>query len=456
MKRFLKYAALIVTVLMVSSSAWAYDYDHHITVAPNNKGDALVFPWFQTVDGGWGTKLTIINTDEVNSVVAKLVVRSFQNSEELLDFLIYLSPADVWTGKVYIDANKKVVFWSDDDSVVVDVETAIPVFASPATPMVKEIFQPTCVTDSNTWGYIDVVLAAFGPIENSAGITGPGVSKEDIFIEYGKLGAQLESYLYYPCYTDSGENVLAGYMEFGNPVYALSTSLRATTFKNYRNSGFLAPGAKSVFGQYACNSLTEIEAALAKNYFAMPYISGNDTSYHVFTFPTKQTIFSGYSEDLELKYDCKELKGAKGPFFLEMKDEYTYAHVTDLFNMCVPYSARTFDLKENYKAPIFSGGPGAAFCSEVNYRIPVTYPEGWARYNFDSKWFTHGYTQSDDPLGYYGVPVIGTYVYLGSKGLSSDYASWTDTGVSFPGGDLPDYQYSMAQSVDKYASVLAK
>jgi len=462
MKRFLKYAALIATVLVVSSSAWALTYDEHITVAPNNKGDALIFPWFQTVGGGWGTKLTVINTDEKNSVVAKVVIRSFQNSEELLDFLLYLSPADVWTGKIYVDAAGKVKIWSDDDSVVVDVETAIPVFATKAVPMEKEIFQPTCVTDSNTWGYVDVVVAAIGELKNAAGVAGPGVSKEDIFVDYGLIPSGYNEYLSLVCNSDAKctpANVLAGYMEFGNPLYALSTSFRATTFKNYWNTEYKAPGARSTFGVGSLNSLMEIEAALSKNYLAMPYISGNDTTYHVFTFPTKQTIFTGYSDDLELKYDCKDLKGALSPFFQQ--------HSTDLFNVCVAYSARTFDVSENYKSPIFSGGPSAAFCSEVNYRIPVTYPEGWARYNLGtSSDYTYGSTLAKDHvfadnvtadaslrreranLRYTGAPVIGTFVYLGSKGLSGDYASWTDSKVSavsrYNTVELPDYQYSQA------------
>ena len=53
MKRLLKYTGLILMVLMASGSVWAYDYNDHVTVAPNNKGDVLIFPYYLAVDGGW-------------------------------------------------------------------------------------------------------------------------------------------------------------------------------------------------------------------------------------------------------------------------------------------------------------------------------------------------------------------------------------------------------------------
>jgi len=110
---------MLMALMVMSGSVWAWNYADHVTTAPNNKGDVLIFPYFLALDGGWETKLTVINTDEVNSVVAKVVIRSFKNSEELLDFFIYLTPADVWTGKMMVDATtKRVVVDSTDDSVL--------------------------------------------------------------------------------------------------------------------------------------------------------------------------------------------------------------------------------------------------------------------------------------------------------------------------------------------------
>lgn len=86
MRRLLKFTGIILTVLMVSSSVWAFNYTNHNTQAPNEKGDLLIFPWFMTADGSWNTKFTVINTDQQNCVVAKLVIRSHVKSSELLDF----------------------------------------------------------------------------------------------------------------------------------------------------------------------------------------------------------------------------------------------------------------------------------------------------------------------------------------------------------------------------------
>ena len=199
MKRFLKYAALIATVLVICSSAWAYNYTDHINTAPNNKGDLLIFPWFLAFDGGWQTKLTVINTDTVNSVVAKVVFRSFKNSTELLDFLIFLSPADVWTGKIYYNtASKTVKIFSDDDSILT---ATTPTFATPAAPVDKSLeLGNLCSDDASFFGYVEVIEAAWGPVAPAA----PGVKKTDIYTAYGGVGptpvtSPLTSDKYYQC-----------------------------------------------------------------------------------------------------------------------------------------------------------------------------------------------------------------------------------------------------------------
>jgi len=60
-------------------------------------GQVLLKPYY-TVRGGYDTVLTITNSDEVNGKVVKVRVIEGKNSREVLDFNLYLSPADVWTG----------------------------------------------------------------------------------------------------------------------------------------------------------------------------------------------------------------------------------------------------------------------------------------------------------------------------------------------------------------------
>ena len=56
------------------------------------RGDALVYPFFRHTDG-WGTEITVRNTTP-RATVAKAVLYRNDNSMEMIDFNIYLSPFD--------------------------------------------------------------------------------------------------------------------------------------------------------------------------------------------------------------------------------------------------------------------------------------------------------------------------------------------------------------------------
>jgi len=66
-----------------------------LNLSANNKGDALIYPAFKAGDG-WSSKLAVRNAEN-NATVCKVVLYAADNSRELLDFDIYLSPYDVFT-----------------------------------------------------------------------------------------------------------------------------------------------------------------------------------------------------------------------------------------------------------------------------------------------------------------------------------------------------------------------
>lgn len=63
------------------------------TLSTTQKGDALIYPAF-TQDDGFGTEIVVRNTSD-KAIVAKAVLYAGEDSEELLDFNIYLSGKDV-------------------------------------------------------------------------------------------------------------------------------------------------------------------------------------------------------------------------------------------------------------------------------------------------------------------------------------------------------------------------
>ena len=70
-------------------------------------GHVLVVPYFST-QGEPGREnfslLSIVNTDQTNGKAVKLRYRGARNSDDVFDITIYLSPGDIWTANVSVDA----------------------------------------------------------------------------------------------------------------------------------------------------------------------------------------------------------------------------------------------------------------------------------------------------------------------------------------------------------------
>lgn len=451
MRRLLKYTAMLLMVLMACSAVWAYDYTDHVTTAPNHKGDVLIYPWYMALDGGWQTKLTVINTSLSNAVVAKVVIRSFKNSEELLDFFIYLSPSDVWTGTIKKVGTTTVIF-SNDDSVLY---TASPLVFANTTPINQPMFALDCADDADYLGYVEVIMAAYKP-----GIS-IGTTKDKIFRGFRDTTLQNQGgapvttagsesigtmYFPYSLVATTGidnPNSLTGYMELQNAALGLSTSLAATTLKDYDTDTKLTTSDETRLGELSRNSYAEVEAALSKNHIALPYVNGNNTALHFLTFPTKLT---------QRISNCK---------FLIPLSPYFEWNVADLDTInpentkwCVQYALRPFDLTEKTPStgPFSGGGSNRYFCNEVNFLASSAfeYAEGWAYYFFSapgdssSSPYTEDVTDSLAYIDYHGAPVIPTFLYIGDMGLLSNYGAWSDTLVhGLPAfTELVDYQYT--------------
>ncbi len=69
-----------------------------VNLNPDGLGEVLIYPYY-TVNGGNDTLLSVVNTtNQVKAVKVRFV--DSKNSREVLDFNLYLSPFDVWTGVV--------------------------------------------------------------------------------------------------------------------------------------------------------------------------------------------------------------------------------------------------------------------------------------------------------------------------------------------------------------------
>lgn len=114
MKKFLSVA---VASAVLAGSAFAAA---NSLPSPDNLGNYLVTPSFSAMAadsyGNFETRISVVNPSDTHSVVAKVVIREFSCSREVLDFPIYLTPGDKFDARIYND-NGTVYIDTTDDSV---------------------------------------------------------------------------------------------------------------------------------------------------------------------------------------------------------------------------------------------------------------------------------------------------------------------------------------------------
>jgi hypothetical protein len=67
-------------------------------IGGNYLGQALIYPYYSVRDG-WRTFIHVVNTS-AQTVAAKVVFRDARFSRDVFDFIVVLSPRDMWTGVV--------------------------------------------------------------------------------------------------------------------------------------------------------------------------------------------------------------------------------------------------------------------------------------------------------------------------------------------------------------------
>lgn len=422
MKRLLNCAlALTFGLILMSGTALAWNNIEHVTVSPNGKGDAGIFPIYVAYQG-WETKIEIINTSIVYSTVAKVVVRTGVYSQEVLDFFIYLSPTDVWTGYLNYGPNGARLY-SVDGSVYAGTRATGPTtnWASATDPMNVDLYDDPC--DTNEMGYIEVIESWH------ADLGAPPQTKT-------KIAA---AFVAAPTIVGPGTlNSLAMHYEI-NYAPMFNAAERAVVLRDYDVTEKLSLGKETFLGSSAGslsrNSIGEVEAALSKNEVAMPYYA-NDSAFsalHILLFPTKYT---------QLTAACA-ISGVRSPFFVQNADK----------NWCIEYGLFYWDLEENSPTPSgsYSPVPDAQkflLCNELNLLSPETlgFDEGWILYEFETATSTDPESTVADTVSFDGAPIVPVTLLIEGAGMSLFNGAWTDGNVSYTIGDglavdQPYYHY---------------
>ncbi len=145
---FKKAIVSSVAAAAIATSAFA-GTTSPMAVAADKTGDYLLFPAYYANSDGWKTDLRVVNTNLTHSVVAKVVIRDAKQSAEKVDFLIYLTPGDVWSGLIYETAGTVHISSSDDSLVIGGV---------PANETPVDLVFPAAVNGQViTSGYVEVL-----------------------------------------------------------------------------------------------------------------------------------------------------------------------------------------------------------------------------------------------------------------------------------------------------------
>ena len=91
---------------------------------PGGVGHALITPYY-TAQGVMSTAFNITNTDTKNGKVVKVRFRGASNSDDVMDFTVFLSPGDVWTASINQNvSNGKAQIATDDKSCTFPSQTS--------------------------------------------------------------------------------------------------------------------------------------------------------------------------------------------------------------------------------------------------------------------------------------------------------------------------------------------
>ena len=86
-----------------------------VVVSGQNTGHNLVIPYY-SAQGDNATLISLTNYDRTNGKAVKVRFRGAANSDDVLDFSVYLSPGDIWTAAVSKNADGLAQLRTDDNS----------------------------------------------------------------------------------------------------------------------------------------------------------------------------------------------------------------------------------------------------------------------------------------------------------------------------------------------------
>ncbi len=110
-------AAAFAASAMMVSPVQAVDGNAPFGNSATGTGQIATAYYIAQPVGGWSTFLNVTNTSDA-AIAVKVRFKEYKNSREGLDFVVMMSPYDVWTASVSLDAAGDVIVNSTDNSCI--------------------------------------------------------------------------------------------------------------------------------------------------------------------------------------------------------------------------------------------------------------------------------------------------------------------------------------------------
>ena len=134
-------------------------------VSEGGSGHVLLVPYFTTQNNNMSV-LHVVNTDTVNGKAVKVRFRGAANSDDLLDFTVFLSPGDVWTGAVQANADGSYFRTEDGSCTIPDIRKQNVAFGK---SRLNQSWDAAKLTNNTKEGYVEIFNAADIPSDKIYG-----------------------------------------------------------------------------------------------------------------------------------------------------------------------------------------------------------------------------------------------------------------------------------------------
>ena len=142
-----------------------------LSLSEGGVGHSLVIPYFNAQNGNM-TVLHVVNTDVDNGKAVKVRFRGAANSDDVLDFQVFMSPGDVWTAAVTQGANGVAqIVTADNTCTLPKLNPGVP--QSFVTNRLNSKLTPDQIANNTREGYVEIF--------NMADIPKPTVLKDSLY-----------------------------------------------------------------------------------------------------------------------------------------------------------------------------------------------------------------------------------------------------------------------------------